>query len=443
MMRTPRGLSRWAGMLMAGLFAVSPSSADRADQYYYIDNMAVDPLERSEEARSSFNFESPAMRLAPDRRRTRQEARERRLPPTDPAEASAREWDSIRAARRLAEDKDWEGAKRQIEQALATNPNSDQLLRLAGLYSSMAGQYAVADLYYRRYVEANPDEPQYRAVWAGVLIRLGELERARRETARVLQENPNHLLARFNHTIIGILLGDPLSPAFDWDSTTLEEQLLLAHWLEADRQDLGLVLTDRQYDQLARIILGVDQGAEQVRQVRVAIQTLFTALKAEAVQEAKAALNELGSLGVDGLGVSMTEARLHYMEEEQEKAARALEDMTRTFPGNPAAWYNRGLVSLKLGAYEGAADAFERSIELSQPEVSPDARFGLAAALLQLDQPDAAWQMLDELLQDSPAELVQFLEGDSDYLKTIRGHARFPAFKERLEKRLGVTLPAL
>jgi tetratricopeptide (TPR) repeat protein len=127
-------------------------------------------------------------------------------------------------------------------------------------------------------------------------------------------------------------------------------------------------------------------------------------------------------LGVQNLWVRIVLAQACFENGREKKAEEIMQLMQRLYPEFYPVWYNGGFVALRMGNYAEAARMYKEA--LAREESGPS-MFALACAYAGQGEIDEAWTILKQLKRADPVQLLQWLEGDQEYLNNIKDHPRF------------------
>lgn len=420
--------ARIPACLVAAASLLCPARAElmvnQANSIFDVDGLLVEDLDTGEgEAGNYFHAEIKKFPLVERRRPPMAGPPPVRTPILAGMPPSGEAMGHLRAAEVFAGQEEWSQALNEIQQGLEIEPGNMLLVSKGAAFAALARKFGVADEYFRRVVEAYPDNIHFLAGRAGVLVRLLRLDEAEDLIQRALGINPEYLAARFDAVCVRIAKGDPEPANEKWDALSLEEATELANWLDADRQDYVSALSETGFSVLCDTVLGKDTHGN-LRPVVASFRAARGALERGKWAEAEAALQKARDLGVQAMGVEMTMGRCIYEKGEKELALGMLKDLAARYPRDAGVQYNLAYVLMNLSQYAAAAAALEQAWK-SAPE-DDQTRFALACAYAGQGQMDRAWPILSRLARLRPEDLRTWMEGDKPYLQAIRKDPRYP-----------------
>lgn len=429
--------SRRTSILIGVIVAVSFSWADymeaqRSDSIFYMDGLAVDRLAGTEAERASYEeIDMPIFELKPIPRRAPP------LPPPALVRPPERGGTTIPATQvqvhmeRGAEyfqASRWQDALSEFLQADSLAPNNPAIMERVAVAAALTRNYDTAEIYFTRYLEANPDRITHLTGLAGVLVRQGDYRRARDILDRVIASEPDHISAHLNLLLIEYATGGHITSAFDWSHLSLRDTISVAQWLRGDRAELESLVSADVYRALVERALG--RGA--YGHLDIIPDQLFAYVDATQNNhrdEARRVLLRILDYGVRNRGTLSEMAHLHLLAGEYRESMDIMAVLAERYPDTPRISYNYGLTLVKNERYAEAIDAFER--EMAVDPDYPDARFALACAFAGLGRMDEAWPVLQKLAADYPGRMAEWVEGDDAYLVAIRSDPRYEDLRRR------------
>lgn len=329
----------------------------------------------------------------------------------------------LRAAEIYAGQEDWAQALNEIQQGLETDPDNMLLVSKGAAFAALARRFGVADDYFRRVVQAYPDNIHFLAGRAGVLVRLLRLDEAENLIQRALAIDPHYLAARFNEVCVRIAKGEAAPHDEGWDTLSLDESSEMANWLDADRQDYTTALSETGFAMLCDTVLGPGTGG-QLRGVVESLRAARQSLEGARWDEAEAALQKARDLGVRAMGVEMSLGRARFEKGDRQGALDILGRLAARQPRHASVQYNYAYVLMNLAKYSEAAVALEQAWKAA-PE-DDQTRFALACAYAGAGDMEKAWTILSRLARLRPEDLKVWMQGEKPYLQAIRQDPRYP-----------------
>ncbi len=428
--RVRKGLlvSRRAPVIAAFLVAVLPATPSRADvvrdaeSIFSVDGLMIDgfgPVQTNDPKYFSAQIKSrplvdPRRPMIP--RSPRSSAVMGSMPP------QGRALERLRAAETYAEQQDWRSALNELQMGMELEPNNLLMVRKAAAYAALARRFGVADEYFRRVVEAFPDNVPYVVGRAGVLIRLLRLGEAQDLIRRALALKPDDLAARFNEVFLQIARGDADIERTSWDLLTLREVEAVANWLDADRQDYITTLTEAGFNSFCAITLG--EGTRgRLKEIIRALQDVTTAGRLRRWTPAEEGLRKIREMGVRAVGLDLEMARNRFEAGDAGGAEGLLRELADRHPDSEAVLYNHAFVLIQQERYAESAAILEKARELDPAD--PQIAFALACAYAGDGQMDRAWPLIEDLASRAKSALLEWVKGDKTYLAAIRDDPRY------------------
>lgn len=340
-------------------------------------------------------------------------------------EPRSRAMESVRAADAFAQSQDWKSALAAIQSGLDSEPENLMLIRRAAAYASLARRFGVADEYFRKAIQANPDDVPFLAGRAGILLRLLRLNEAEEMADRALAQQPDYLAARLARICVKIARGDEDLDRDEWSQITSGEATQLADWLDADRADYVGALSSAGFETLCDIVLGPGVAAKLTDAAR-ALKQAQKGIYLRNWADARAALEQARGLGVRVTGIPMDIARTYFEDGNVAEAERLLGELAGKYPDALLIQYNYAFVLLKMYRYPDAQRVLERA-----NRIAPDngqVAFALACAWASLNEPDRAWAALKSISPKHADDLREWARGEEPYLKALRSDPRAVRF---------------
>jgi tetratricopeptide (TPR) repeat protein len=220
-----------------------------------------------------------------------------------------------------------EAARARVEAQLASSPNNEAVLQLAGRTFLALGDPARAESTYRHLLEVNPVNMQAYAVLGGLYLSQNRLDEARTEYQNASRREPKSAVVGL--TMAGTIL---TLQGKDKEARALYEQVL------ALDPQMPVAANNLAWDY-----------AESGSNLDVALQL---------AQTAKARLP-------NNSNVSDTLGWIYYKKGFASRAVSSLQEAAKLAPENPSIHYRLGLAYLKNGEEKKARASFEGALKLS------------------------------------------------------------------------------
>lgn len=321
----------------------------------------------------------------------------------------------LKLAKQYIKTEQWDKAMLEINDGLALQPKNPELLRIAAITSTMLKDFYMADHYYERYMEIDPDNVKYMVGWAGVLVRTFKLQKSKKLLDKAEEISPNYLPADFYQLILKVMQTDkPLNNA-NWKALFLSDKQTVINWIRADRDIYKGFLGPQGFNRICNLTIGegaarnLDEIANKISEFRE--------------NENSSTLDELENLGVEGLAIPMERAILQFDKGEIEEAVAKTEKLVSKYPQEPYLLFNYGYMLNKAGRYNDARAILRQSLDKQEGDAT---KFALANALVMAGEKREAWQLLQQIARSSPKKLGEWLSGNSKPLKRIRSDRRYP-----------------
>ncbi len=430
--------SRRSSIIIGGIVAVSFSWADymeaqRSDSIFYMDGLAVDRLAGTEAERIAHEeIDMPTFELKPIPRRAPP------LPPPALVRAPERSGDTSTPATQVQmhmqqgtehfQASRWQEALSEFLQADALAPSNAAIMERVAVAAALTKNYDTAQIYFTRYLEANPDRTTHLTGLAGVLVRQGDYRRAHEILGRVIATEPDNISAHLNLLLIEYATGGQVASSFDWSHLNLRDTISVAQWLRGDRSEMESLVSADVYRALVERALGRGTYGH----LDVIPDQLFAYV--DSVQnnhrdEARRILRRILEYGVRNRGTLSEMAHHHLLAGEYGESMAIMAVLAERYPDTPRIAYNYGLTLVKNERYADAIRAFQREMAVD-PDYA-DARFALACAYAGLGRMDEAWPILQKLTDDFPGRMGEWVDGDETYLVAIRSDPRYPDLRRR------------
>lgn len=345
------------------------------------------------------------------------------LPP--PSDVRGTTDDEVMRRQRAAEmhfrDRRWESALREYQQLMRLQPGHLPYIERGAVVATLAGRYASADAYFYDVVRMKPEDPNYWAAWANVLIRLVRFDDADEKLEEALSLDPDHLMARHLQLILQVVKGRPVDFEY-WEHRPLRQILEVTEWLAADADEWQRVLGPDSFRHVVRTALAdlpVDRLSEFHRTLRRAVPYLGR----KEWQSAYAILTEAQALGANLPLLQMERIRCLIEAGDAQEALLMAESLMADRASSPDLAYGYGFILIKAGEYKRAVDIL---MELAREVPDrPDVQFALACALAGEGRLDVGWPILEKLAQGHPDRFPSWMDGDAPYLIAIRSDPRY------------------
>ncbi|MBU0677046.1 MAG: tetratricopeptide repeat protein [Verrucomicrobia bacterium] len=327
-----------------------------------------------------------------------------------------------RAAERYIQQEEWLQAKRELDRALSIEPGNMKLIQRMASVCSLAGQYGIADAYFRRYLKANPNDVAFLVGWSSALIRLKRYDDADKALRRALDIDPGFLIARFNAEMLAMIRGAGKPSDQTWRSMNLVEALEVANWLDADKEDYVEVLGGDHFATFCEWMLG-EGTSGNLKKIIYRIRMILSRLESSDWTGALEASEMLRETGFACAGLDFNEAKCRFELGETDQSISELASLVDKYPGSGMMWYGYGYVLIETEQYQGAVTAFTRASELMPKNGA--VRFAIACGYAGLSRMDQAWTILEELSRTHSTAMRSWLAGDAPYIEAIRKDPRF------------------
>jgi tetratricopeptide (TPR) repeat protein len=326
----------------------------------------------------------------------------------------------VREAEQYIEEENWAGAAEQIDMALLRYPDDVVLMGKAAIIYAMAGNYDEASTLFRVFLQHYPDQVNHLAAWGGVLLRTGQVDQALDMLLRALELDPDNVAARYQMEIYNQMAANDELWSL-WPRLSLKELSSVVSWLVGEHEELVELLGRAGYERMAGVIMGED-AVGNLEQVKPLTGDLLKAQQKQDYGQVMQLSARLIQLGVQNLWVRIVLAQACFENGREKKAEEIMQLMQRLYPEFYPVWYNGGFVALRMGNYAEAARMYKEA--LAREESGPS-MFALACAYAGQGEIDEAWTILKQLKRADPVQLLQWLEGDQEYLNNIKDHPRF------------------
>ena len=323
--------------------------------------------------------------------------------------------DALSQADQFVAEARWEEACSAIETALQRDPDNQLIMGKAAVIYALAGQFDQASVWFRTYLQHDPDNVPYIVGWGGVLIRLNMLKPAEKVLQRALYLAPEDVSAHFQQTLLNVMNGTA-TPWDGWSQLSLQDLLTVIGWLRFEQDELVTLLQPAGFQEACRIMLGVN--AETLVEVEAELQPLVAGYQLSAI-EREARYTRLQEVGVTNVWVALGRIKALFDQGLVPEALEGIKGIQNSYPTNYSVYFNGGLLALNAEQYPDAEAAFLNALQL---EEQPDALFGLACAYAGQGKFEATWIILRRLKQENPRHLKVLLEGSAPYLMNIKRH---------------------
>lgn len=416
-----------AFLVLAATAAVSALFPAPTGSVFNVDGLLVDAMEPSS---GDGKFFSSSIRSGPLVDRASRPMRagpppQTALERTMQTQPRSRAMESARAADTFAQSQDWKSALAAIQGGLDLEPENLMLIRRAAAYASLARRFGVADEYFRKAIQANPEDVPFLAGRAGILLRLLRLNEAEEMANRALALQPDYLAARLARICVKIARGDEDLELDEWMQITSGEATQLADWLDADRPDYVAALSPAGFETLCDIVLGPGVAAK-LTDVARALKQAQKGFYLKNWTDARAALEHARGLGVRVTGIPMDIARTYFEEGNVAEAERLLGALAGQYPEVLLVQYNYAFVLLKMYRYPDAQRVLERANQIDPGNAQ--VAFALACAWASLNEPDRAWAALKSISPKHAEDLREWARGEEPYLQALRSDPRAVRF---------------
>jgi tetratricopeptide (TPR) repeat protein len=337
---------------------------------------------------------------------------------------------NLQAADIYAKQQNWSRALAEIQQGLELDPENLLLLRKAAAFAALAKKFGVADQYFQKVLNANPNNVLFLTGRAGVLIRLLRLKEADELVRKALAIDPSFLAARFDELCVKIARGDKDIPVGGWDMLTFEEVIDLVNWLDADKQDYIKAMSPEGYNKLCEIALGPGTDA-RVTEIASLLRKASLAHRGGQWADSEAALVKVKDAGVRAIGVEATIGRCLYEKGDKSAALARFKAMADQYPKVSSVLYDYSFVLINMELYSQASKVLERVCELNPQD--GQAAFALACSYAALGQRDQAWPILTRLTSSHADELPAWLAGNEPYLKALQKDPQYAEFQKAVQ----------
>ncbi len=319
-------------------------------------------------------------------------------------------------------DKEWGKAMFKINDGLAINPNLKELLRLAAIVSTMTKDFYMANYYYGRYMELDPDNVKYMVSWAGILMRTFRFAEAKRLLDRAENIVPNYLPTKFYRLILQIMESDTTPDNQAFLSLFLLEKQNVLKWISADRDVYEGFLGPKGFAHMCDLMIGPG-SVNKIDEISKALEE-YQAAKAEKNADLMKMLNNLSNLNIDGLAIPMEKAIIMFNLGEKEEPLKIMENLISTYPSEALLDFNYGYMLIQTKMYSKAEMILRKSLALMDQDKT---RFAIAITLILQNEDKEAWAILKEMAKTKPQEFAGFLDSDIPGMDVIKSDARYPS----------------
>lgn len=341
------------------------------------------------------------------------------------APTSARAAESFRTAEAYAAGQDWKMALASIQTALDEQPNNLMLLRRAAAYAALARKFGVADEYFRRALELDPNDVAFLAGRAGVLLRLARLQEAEQLAEKALSIQPRYLSARFVLTCSRIARDADIRETGPWERLFTEQVSEVAQWLDADRADYEAVMTPAGFQKACEVMVGPGSG-QRIGETAALLKRAVGLLQRRQWQDALMVLQQLDEMQLRAVGIKMDIARCLFESDKREEAEQRLRDLAQRHPDMPILHFNHGVALIRLSRFKEAAAVLETALKLDPN--SNYSFFALACCYAGMGDMNKAWSYMERIAPEYRGLVEEWAKGDDGYLQALRNDPRYAAF---------------
>ncbi|MFO8089864.1 MAG: tetratricopeptide repeat protein [Desulfatiglandaceae bacterium] len=318
-------------------------------------------------------------------------------------------------ARKHIEAGNWDQAMQEINDGLALQPKNPELLRMAAITSTMLNDLYMANHYYDRYLEIDPDNVELMTAWARVLIKTYETEKATRLLDRAQELAPSYLPAKFYRVMLSIIEGGDEIDKRDWLKLSFSNKTAILNGIRSEREVYQDFLGSRGFKRFCNLTIG-EGSADNLDQIYETIQTYRETGELEH-------LERLQELGLEGCSVPMERALTLFKNGDSAKALEITRELVDKYPEEPYILYNYGDMLNRNENHKKAEEVLRKSLDIAE---QAQTKFALASALIMQDKTEEGWQLLFELGKEQPDKMDEWLMGDSPPLRRIRADRRYP-----------------
>lgn len=418
---------------LAAVLALGLASAGRgqAEGSFSVDGLMVDSSSGETPAPSASPFETPDLRRAPP---PPPEPMLRSMPgpPVTPHETpltgnmppSGRALERLQAAELYAGGKEWARALEAIQEGIQLAPRNILLLRRGGAIAALAGNYMLADDYYRMLMALQPNNMEFINARVAVLLRMRRFMDAQPLADQAVRMASKDPWGRLNHACLRLAMGvEPAQPEY-WQTLSLNQIQQMASWLNADRSEYESFLLPGGYTRLCALVLG-DRAADRIADLFPVFQRYAKANASKEWDGALSLLEEMKGLGLAGLGPQMEQARLLVEKGEKARAMEIMAALAQTYSDQIDVLYNYAYTLILDGQYDRALPVLDRTVQLF-PEAF-QAVLARACVLGELGRVSEAWPILEGLMKTRGAETRAAFQDDAPYMRALRTDPRFRA----------------
>ncbi len=274
-------------------------------------------------------------------------------------------------------DEDIDGAIATLEEALAMDPESDQVhFGLGMALADRAEQQARALEHLNRAVDADPDNAMALYLIGKIHAPRGDLEAAREALEASLARDPGQADAHYRIVLVYARLGD--------------RQTAASH--------------QRRFQELSR---ARDAQEELDRRIGLLKEAAEIAMADDDLQRVREAAAELAELAPEDADVLMVQGRMALASGDADEGMRVTQRALELYPGHWEALYLRGVLLHRDGRLQESHGALERAVT-GNPQYAP-AHAALGNTLMQLGAPVEARAAYESAVMLEPASAAHYL----------------------------------
>lgn len=329
-------------------------------------------------------------------------------------------------------EKRWKKALAEINDGLALNPDNRALLKLAAYVNTILKDFYMANYYYGRYYERNPEDVDVLSNWAGILIRTFNFKDAMDLLDQALELNPGHLPSRFYQLTIALADEEREVDRRSWETLQLSSKSEIAGWIGVDADNYRNVLGPKGFAQLCDLAIGAGT-IDRIDELTQVFNDYYEGERSDdqdqELQRRLGLLEQLEDLGVDGIAIPLERAILAYKGDDLQGALAIMEDLIARYPDDELLLTHYGYTLLQDGRYSKAETQLRRAVELGS---GVDAKVAFASALMMTGNSDDAWELIWEVTEADPRAVFNWLQEDAPYIRRTISDKRYDPLCNRL-----------
>ncbi|MBU0678103.1 MAG: hypothetical protein KJ626_08280 [Verrucomicrobia bacterium] len=352
-------------------------------------------------------------------------------------------WLRIAAAEFSAAAGEWSNTASNLVEALASAPEQRKLLEKAAIAFHLSGNLTRANEYWMRLNELAPERYDVLTGWARTLLYDKRAQKAEALLNRALSKNPTWPPARFFMACAEMAQGTNAGPVHAMGILKVPDCIRFLYLLNSDDQALLSFLSPGQFLALCNYTLtggrtpltvpsgeSTDEQAEEIQKTREKVAeahrelvSIENMMRSADFERAIAGIRRARNLGIEGPYLDFYEAFALAATGQMGTARILMKKILDDHPDEVDFLYRYGTLLLEGEAFGEAAEVLEKGHRLASTRT--DMAFALAVAYAGSDQPDKAFDVLDQLALKDPQAAAAWLRADFPALRRIRSHPRY------------------